>query len=188
MRPLVVALAHVACGGSASTKKDTFTWPVPTGWKSETIPFPLEFAPSIAQRGVEELRFMPRFFEPDAPTFWSYAFVWLLEDAPAASGPWLERSLVAYFQGLGAAVAGDKYQFDPARWRATVTATGDGVFEGAFAGYEPFKTGAPIDLRLELAVRPCGARTAVLVAASPRPADDPVWPELRRVVATFRCD
>ena len=29
---------------------------MPAGWKSETIPFPIEFAPLLLHRGVEELR------------------------------------------------------------------------------------------------------------------------------------
>jgi hypothetical protein len=45
-----------------------FAWPAPPGWKSETIPFPLDFAPDIPHRGVEEVRFEPRFFDPAADT------------------------------------------------------------------------------------------------------------------------
>ena len=44
-----------------TTAAPSFTWPVPDGWRSETIPFPLEFAPSIPHRGVEEIRFAPGF-------------------------------------------------------------------------------------------------------------------------------
>jgi hypothetical protein len=46
-----------------------FDWPVPEGWKRETIPFPLDFAPGLSFRGVEELRFAPGFFDPAASSY-----------------------------------------------------------------------------------------------------------------------
>lgn len=48
-----------------------FDWPVRDGWKGETIPFPLGFAPDLPYRGVEELRCPPGFFEPNSSHFWS---------------------------------------------------------------------------------------------------------------------
>ena len=35
----------------------SFFLPTPEGWRTETIPFPLEFAPEIKYEGLEELRF-----------------------------------------------------------------------------------------------------------------------------------
>ena len=69
----LAALALTACGGGgrSSAKAPPAAvvaptappvWAVPVGWKAETIPFPLGFAPGLAYRGVEELRFPPGFF------------------------------------------------------------------------------------------------------------------------------
>ncbi len=168
------------------------TWPVADGWRREVIPFPLEFAPGVASHGVEEIRFAPDFFKPEAPTFWSYAFVWLLDDAPAVDGSWLEHALVVYFAGLADAVGGEKYHFDPAHYSAklapvTVPA-GGGAWQGTFEGYEPFKTGQPLTLHIEAQVRDCGTRRAVLLAASPQPPDHEVWARLRERLAAFKCE
>lgn len=40
-----------------------FTLPIPEGWRTETIPFPLEFAPELSYEGYEELRFSPGMFK-----------------------------------------------------------------------------------------------------------------------------
>src|SRR5512138_1452561 len=99
-------LALVACsGGSASTPpptppKPTTPWTIPAGWKSETIPFPLEFAPAITHRGVEELRFPPGMFDPAAPGYWSYTFVWRTDDEALIAAPVLAAELTTYFRGL----------------------------------------------------------------------------------------
>jgi hypothetical protein len=168
------------------------TWPVADGWRREVIPFPLEFAPTVAKRGVEELRFAPDFFKPDAPTFWSYTFVWLLDDAAATDLRSLEPALVTYFSGLADAVGGTKYTFAPARYRAALRSTtapaGWRAWQGTFDGYEPFVTGKPLTLHLEARVGTCGARQVWLFAASPQAPEHEVWTRLRESVAAFRCE
>jgi hypothetical protein len=111
MRQTAVLLALLALlSGVARAEgpgvKPSFTWPLPTGWKAETIPFPLEFAPDVRHTGVEELRFSPGFGDPAAPDNWTYAFAWVLEDKAAFTAETLERELTAYFKGLSMACAG----------------------------------------------------------------------------------
>ena len=45
-----------------------FSMPTPEGWRTETIPFPLEFAPELEYEGLEELRFAPGMFDAAAAT------------------------------------------------------------------------------------------------------------------------
>jgi hypothetical protein len=115
-------LVLVACGGGtkpgptvppdnqgeADKPPAGATWEVPAGWKSETIPFPLAFAPGLAHTGVEELRFPPGFFVPESPEYWSYAFVWRTTDEAMLHGVEMGEELTAYFRGLLAAVDKDK--------------------------------------------------------------------------------
>src|SRR5688500_2734436 len=59
---------------SASPAADVpFAWPVPAGWRTETIPFPLGFAPTLPYTGIEELRFAPGMFKAGSDDFWTYA-------------------------------------------------------------------------------------------------------------------
>ena len=44
---------------AAKAQKSAYTFPVPHGWGSETIPMPIKFAPKIPFTGMEELRFVP---------------------------------------------------------------------------------------------------------------------------------
>lgn len=167
-------------------------WPLPARWKQETLPFPLEFAPAIARKGREELRFMPGFFTPGAPDFWSYDFVWWLEDAPAFDGPGLSAALLEYFRGLAQTVGQGKYVFDPQHFRAELVLQGSGaerVVCGDVQSYDPFATGAQLTLHVEARLLRCPreGRNALLFLVSPKPKDDPVWAELRSCAAGWRC-
>ncbi len=189
-RPLLAAtLLLVACHAAPPAREAaSFTWPVPAGWKHETIPFPLDFAPELPFRGVEELRFAPGFFQPASATYWSYDFAWWLEDVPALDARVLSDALGTYFRGLAQAVGGTKYAFDPARFRAELQREHDEQGEflaGDVASYDPFVTGAPIVLHVEVRARhaPGSTRGALLFLVTPRPAGDPVWAELRACAA-----
>jgi len=189
-RTWLVPLLLVAC------KKDSredqrppaapgFTWGVPEGWRTETIPFPLEFAPDIPHRGVEELRFAPGFFQSSAPGWWTYAFAWVVSDAGALDMSTLAAELTTYFRGLTATVAHSKKDLpalDLARIRARIGADG----HGSVLTYDAFGDGREIQLDVTVAVQPCGAGKAVLFTAAPR-GRPPLAPSPREVLDSFRC-
>ncbi len=107
MRHLVLGLLVLAgCGASPVpvASGPPASWRVPPGWRAETFPFPIEFAPTIAHRGIEELRFAPGMFDPKAPGYFSYAFVWRTDDAAALDAAAVAAELTAYFRGLATAV------------------------------------------------------------------------------------
>jgi hypothetical protein len=166
---------------------------VPAGWKHETIPFPLEFAPGLPYRGTEELRFAPGFFQPGSSTFWSYAFAWSLEDPPRFDAPTLAPVLREYFSGLALAVGKDKYPMDPGRFRVDLAPRTDGgrtMLAGRVESYDPFVTGEPIDLNVEARLRDCpqAGHPVLTFLVSPRPFGDAVWAELHACEAGLRCE
>ncbi len=144
-------------------------WSVPEGWKSETIPFPLDFAPSLAHRGVEELRFAPGFFDPTTPGYWSYAFAWRTEDAAMLDAGAVGSELTAYFRGLIAAVD-DKHRIT-AREEIVAAAQPDGAgrFRLTAHVFDAFKTAAPLDLVGWAERRPCGAGALWIFVLAPEP-------------------
>ncbi len=89
-----------------------FTMPVPDGWRTETIPFPLDFAPELPYQGLEELRFAPGMFEDGSDGFWTYAFVWWLPLDTRLDAETLASDLESYFRGLTRAVS-EAREFDP---------------------------------------------------------------------------
>jgi hypothetical protein len=119
---------------------------VPSGWRTETIPFPLGFAPSLAHRGAEELRFPPGMFDPSSLQYWSYAFVWRLEDPAKLDAAALGGELTAYYRGLIAAVDRDGKVRDRDRIVANAEATSSSSFRLRAHVFDAFTTGAPIDL------------------------------------------
>lgn len=149
---LVLALALLGCHGADPAKpapaKATApapTWPVPQGWRSEVIRFPLDFAPSLPHRGYEDLRFPPGMFDPAAPGYWSYAFAWRTDDPAELDATALAAELTTYFRGLIAAVD-DKHRIT-ARDEIAVEATADGNrFALTAHVFDAFKTAQPIVL------------------------------------------
>ena len=170
-----------------------FDWPVPEGWTPETIPFPIDFAPGLPFHGVEELRFAPGFSKPQASTFWTYAFVWWLDDPPSFDTPSIAPVLREYFAGLALAVGRDRFPMDPARFRVELASGVDGsqaLLVGQVSSYDPFVTGDPIVLNAEVRLLECprAGRRAITFLFSPRPFTDPVWEDLRACASALRCE
>ena len=197
---LILAAASAGAAGPSSgeaqpraASDDGFSWPVPAGWRKETIPFPLEFAPDLEHKGVEELRFGPGFSRPQEPDFWSYDFVWRLDDESVVDEKTLADELTRYFRGLNMTVAGKKYGFDKGHFKAVVTAVPSGAGAAAFRArvesYDAFATGKPIVLNVEARRETCpdGKRRFVTFAISPQAEDAAVWKSLREETAAFRC-
>ena len=177
----------------------TFRWPVPDGWRKETIFFPLGFAKELPFSGVEEIRFAPGMFKPGEEGFWSYAFVWWLDGRPSLGAGELEGALKRYFAGLITDVAKEKgYPIDPSRFAASVHAVPQppaklGHAVSAFAGtvdsYDAFATGEPIVLNVEVWVWDCGnaGKRVAMVLASPKPESERIWGALRERRDEFAC-
>lgn len=177
MRKGLVLLVLAAC---ASTPKPV--WPAADGWRSETIPFPLDFAPSLPYRGIEELRFAPGFFEPSTPLYFTYSFVWLVDGAPPFSD--LSADLRTYFAGLSRAVAPKR--FDATRHQATVRREADRI-TGTVKTADAFGDDRPLDLRVEGELVPCASgRTGLVLSLSPR-TDPETWTMLAAQRHALRC-
>jgi len=192
-------LAVAACGStppppvsntdsSAPAAVSTATWPVPAGWKSEVIPFPLDFAPGISHRGVEELRFPPGMFDPMTPSYWSYAFVWRTEDAATLAAPILAAELTAYFRGLLASVDEKQHRIKNVE-DITVSVTGAGEGEQKLTlsihVIDAFKTGLPVELTGWARRLACGSGAVwVFVMA---PAKSGIRAELDALAAQAGC-
>lgn len=197
MRALLAFVVLTACGSSEppapapapapSGQAKPAGWRVPHGWKSETIPFPLEFAPSISHRGAEELRFPPGFLEPGQPGYWSYAFTWRTEDAADLDAAALGAELTAYFRGL-IAVVDDEQRIDAAA-RESIAARaepdGPGRWKLTAHVYDAFRTARPVDL-VGWATRRACDDGALWVFVLARP-DSPLRGELDALARSAGC-
>jgi hypothetical protein len=165
-----LGFALVACvPARAPARAEGFRWPTQPGWKEETIPFPLDFAPALPYRGVEELRFMPGFFDPRSRGFWSYVFVWWIEGTPKIDTATLTSDLRAYFVGLARAAAEDKFPVDASQFQVNLVPGDPGTFSGSLHVLDAFATRRFLDLSARGAVTTCAGHTAVLFMIAPEP-------------------
>ena len=137
-------LVVAACGAAppqSAIESPPASWPVPAGWRAETIAFPLDFAPTLAHRGVEVIRFAPGFFDPKSAGYWSYAFAWRLDDAAQLDATALSAELTTYFRGLVTAVD-DKHRIpslDPIVVRVSSKLVIDATVIDAFTTAQPVR-------------------------------------------------
>lgn len=80
--------------------KAPYTLVFPEGWGVERFLIPIEFAPGIPYKGVEDIRFTPGWGNAKSEEYWSYAFLWYLNEMPAISEATIQTNLNAYYTGL----------------------------------------------------------------------------------------
>jgi hypothetical protein len=172
-----------APSGPSSSLPPGEPWAIPPGFRHETIPFPLEFAPGIPHQGVEELRFAPGFFDPAAPGYWAYAFVWRTSDPAALDASGLAAELTQYFRGLIAAVDAAL----PGNDTITVGATTVGARMAITAHViDAFKTKRPLDLVGWADRQICGAGALWRFVLAP--ADSALRSQLDSLAMAAVCD
>jgi hypothetical protein len=175
-----------ACGGAPPHRgSSALRWPVPPGWRAEHFALPTDFAPTLPRRGFEELRFAPGFSDAGAPGFWSYAFVWWLDDDRPFDAATLSADLVTYFDGLAAAVDRDSHKLPATREPAHATLAPD--LSGDLRVWDAFTSGAQITLHARITPRQCGSRHAVVFEVSPADPSAPIWRDLDALSKAVDC-
>ncbi len=144
---------------------------------------PLKFAPTLAYKGVEELRFAPGFFDATSPDHWSYAFALRLE---AGSTIDLGADLVPYFRGLLTAVDRGRGRIDASKVTASATLASPDVYAVRAHVFDAFGDARPVDL--EGTARHTRCPSGDLWAITFAPATSPRRVELDALAQRARCD
>lgn len=147
---LITAVLSVLPFGSVNSAQDSerpalkYFTDVPEGWRSEVLPFPLSFAPELDYQGVEELLFAPGMFKPEAPDFFSYAFLWIADGEKLPNEEKLKKDLDLYYYGLQKAVHKPSTQPVTVKLTPLENESPDSVFySGSIDWVEPFQTKQP---------------------------------------------
>ncbi len=159
----------------------------PADWRLETMPVPPGFAPDIACRGAEEIRFAPGMFDPGASDYFTCILALLLEDAPDLGSEAIKDFLEKYYRGLSIGVGRRKgLAPDPQQMVAGLESAPPGAgatsrFVGHIVFFDTFSDGRRITLNVEALVvpRPEQRQTGLVLLVSPSAGTAAVWPTLR---------
>ena len=72
----------------------------PDDWPAEIIEFPMGFAQEIDLKGFEDLRFVPGWRDSTSQNYFSYMFVWYVEQDSALTESRLTKYFNSYYDGL----------------------------------------------------------------------------------------
>ncbi|WP_338868923.1 hypothetical protein WBJ53_18785 [Spirosoma sp. SC4-14] len=197
---LLCLMAQQAIGQRFPDRVDPEAWKppynlaVPDGWTTERFPIPIDFAPQIPYKGVEELRFTPGWGKRTSAEYWSYAYLWWLEGSPTITALSLQANLTAYYAGLVSRNSTSRHGLttkgvDTTTQLKKIRSTGAGeVYSGTIVMLD-YMAQTPIILNCRIHVDRCREQnhTAVFVEISPKPAQNPTWKKLDALYGSFVC-
>lgn len=157
-----------------------------TDWGKEFFHFPLHFAEEIPYEGVEEVVFPKNWIKPDSTDFWSYVFVWALENKKEVTAEELETNLSLYFDGLMSVVSGEdasKLMTSTIDFERNEDPKDSVTFTGKLNIYDAFATKEPITLNARVYSNYCTEKEQLIVLFrfSPLAYDHAIWEKLRTV-------
>lgn len=179
----------------AQSKVDSVVLKAPSDWRSELIPFPLGFAPDIDLKGFEDIRFAPGWADSKQADFWTYAFIWSLEENPGLSGEKLARIFRQYFDGLMKVVAEgnniDKKDIPKtkAEFKVIPEKTNTPRYLGQIETFDAFFSKSALLLYVKAQYVFCEktARHYVFFYLSPNDFDQEIWAEFNKVKMNVPC-
>ena len=178
---------------------EDFRFDTAEGWKKERISLPPPFAPDMKLKGLEELRFAPGMFQAQSDSYFSYVFVFQVEDKPELTLEVMEKELLAYYRGLAGAVLNSRtLSADTNAFTLKLTEAGaideapkppqtPKQYTGDLMWVEPFVTGKPQTLHLEIETwkRGDSNHRYMFVCVSPKPKTATIWRQMREIRTSF---
>jgi hypothetical protein len=197
-RPIRMTLERRPYPPHVNPPGDEFSYSIPGNWQMDPrYNFPLDWAPRIGHKGLEDVAFAPGFDDVDSPEYHSDLFLWWLEGKPEISAAELQADLVEYFRGL-AEQRGRNNNFKPDLSRVTAQyaplEAGPSQLGGQpatnFRGTVTLidRRGNVISLYSEVTTSQCSAtHRAVFFELSKEPRPAPLWTQLDAVREGFKC-
>lgn len=157
-----------------------------TDWGKEFFHFPLHFAEEIPYEGVEEVVFPKNWIKPDSSDYWSYVFIWALDNKQAVTAKELETNLTLYFDGLiGGLSRVDTTKLTEAttQFQRNVNPKDSVTFTGELNIFDGFATQKPLTLNARVYSNYCKERNQLILLFrfSPQAFEHPIWDKLRTV-------
>jgi hypothetical protein len=208
--PILLLVAIIACNNNTQSTKEsksntenktpdndssTYQFLIPKGWTSETMSFPIEFAPKIPYTGIEDLRFSPGWEPVENEEHWTYSFLWWLNGDVKIDENILQQNLKEYYTGLvGRNIEKRGIPFSKvlpvdARINKIATANSDiETYQGTITMTDYLdKTFKPITLNCMVHRKNCLSHTALIFQVSPQPNTHPIWKTMNKLQEDFKC-
>ena len=173
--------------------KAPYTLPIPQGWGVERFPVPPVFATKIPYKGIEDIRFTPGWAKVNSDEYWSYAFLWFMDGAPAVNEKVLANSLDEYYVGLvdsnldlTKVPKGHTYKVKASLAKVKSIGNDDETYSGSIAMFD-YMQQKPIVLNCLIHYQHFGqkSKTIVFFELSPMPLSDSVWTSLNKLWTDF---
>jgi hypothetical protein len=179
----------------AEKYEPTYALAAPQGWGIERFAIPIEFAPSIAYKGVEDIRFSPGWSDAKSNEYWAYAFLWYLDGKPEITPQITEKNLTAYYTGLVGRnikkrkIPKEKLVPVKATIKKTSVSAGDlQTYSGTILMLDYMEL-KPMTLNCVVHIKTCPGKnnTLVFYELSPQPLTGNIWKDLHKLWASFEC-
>jgi len=161
------------------------------GWRSEVLEFPLLFAGDLEYTGEEHIRFAPGWGETDRDDYFSYVFLWIIEEDPSLNSSVLENIINTYFDGLMNTGAITKFNFfkDIPKTTSSIKQINPNIFEGSIHLYDEFFAQEMILLNAKIKSEYCPTKKKHLLwfYLSPQADTHHIWEELMTTRLTIDC-
>ena len=173
-----------------------YTLNFPKGWDVERFLIPIEFAPQILYKGVEDIRFTPGWGNVKTDEYWTYTFLWFLDDKSKINAKIVENNLKAYYTGLvernivPRKIPADKLVTVKTEIKKVKTDKGDlKTFRGTIYILD-YMEQKPITLNCIVHLKSCSGqnKTFIFNEISPKPYSDNIWQSLNQLWTDFSCD
>jgi hypothetical protein len=186
--------------GQTVEKFDGPSWNPPytltlDGWGIERFLIPVDFAPKIPYKGVEDIRFTLGWGDKNSEEYWSYAFLWYLDGKPAIDAVALKRNLDLYYDGLISRniikrnISAKIIFKTNTKLKQIATYPGDEkTFQGTVTMLD-YMAKAPMVLNCKVHLKKCKGldKTILFYQLSPKTYSDAVWKKLTKLWADFNC-
>lgn len=154
-------------------------------WRTEIIPFPIDWLPKLTLKGFEELRFAPNWSNLEHDQFWTLAMAWQVDATAEIPLEDLQFNLHHYFDAL----------MHPNHWAKDFPAptlilnglehTESGMkFKGQLTFFDGFHTGKVMTVNIlgNQSLCETTGRSVILFRISPKDYDEPIWDTLHAII------
>ncbi|GAA4278571.1 hypothetical protein GCM10022259_32960 [Aquimarina mytili] len=156
--------------------------------------FPLIFARSLPYKGEEHIRFAKGWGDTTSEEYFSYVFVWILDESSGFTADKIKENMDIYFTGLMKTGLIIKLRFFKRLPKTLVMISEDDPEENSYKGkirvYDAFFKKEEINLNSKVSISYCKKidKHLVFFRLSPKEFEHAIWKDLDDVRIKFDCN